>query len=95
MIEQKHWYKLETESDYKKAFKRFNEIIDAKRGSRFYKERMLLSLLIQQYEESKWDLPEVDPIELIKIRMEDFGYKPAIWEHIYLTSLWNILKANT
>lgn len=24
-----------------------------------------------------WDLPEVDPIEMIKIRMEDFGYKPS------------------
>jgi HTH-type transcriptional regulator/antitoxin HigA len=76
-MQQTHWYKLETESDYKKAFKRFNEILYIKKGSPFYKERMLLSLLIQEYEASKWDLPEVDPIELIKVRMEDFGYKPA------------------
>ena len=76
-MQQTHWYKLENESDYKKAFKRFNEILYIKKGSPFYKERMLLSLLIKEYEESKWDLPEVDPIELIKVRMEDFGYKPA------------------
>ncbi len=24
-----------------------------------------------------WSLPDVDPIEMIRIRMEDFGYKPA------------------
>lgn len=24
-----------------------------------------------------WDLPELDPIELIKIRMDDYGYKPT------------------
>jgi HTH-type transcriptional regulator/antitoxin HigA len=76
-MKQHHWYQLETNNDYKEAFKRFNEIIDAKKGTALYKEKMLLALLIHQYEESKWDLPEVDPIELIKIRMEDFGYKPA------------------
>ncbi len=31
-------------------------------------------MLISQYEEKKWNLPEVDPVEMIKIRMEDFGY---------------------
>ena len=38
---------------------------------------MLLVHLISQYEKATSTLPEVDPIELIKIRMEDFGYKPA------------------
>lgn len=71
------WHILENEADYKKAFERFEEIIDAKKGTSLYKEKMLLVLLIQQYEEAKWTLPEVDPIEFIKIRMEDFGYKPA------------------
>ncbi|MEO6287251.1 MAG: hypothetical protein ABIN80_00025 [Dyadobacter sp.] len=31
--------------------------------------------LIADYEEKTSDLPQVDPVELIKIRMEDFGYK--------------------
>jgi HTH-type transcriptional regulator / antitoxin HigA len=26
--------------------------------------------------QKKWPMPDVDPIELIKIRMEEFGYKP-------------------
>lgn len=29
------------------------------------------------YEESLWEMPEVDPVELIKIRMEEFGYKAS------------------
>jgi HTH-type transcriptional regulator/antitoxin HigA len=33
--------------------------------------------LISEYEKATSTLPEVDPVELIKIRMEDFGYKPA------------------
>ena len=77
MKSQTQWFVIENEKDYKIAFGRFDEIIDAKKGTALYKEKMLLSLLIGQYEESKWDMPEVDPIEFIKIRMEDFGYKPA------------------
>jgi HTH-type transcriptional regulator/antitoxin HigA len=34
----------------------------------------LLAFLINEYEEKQWSIPEVDPIEMIKIRMEDFGY---------------------
>ena len=74
---QTQWFIIETEKDYKNALQRFDEIIDAKKGTAAYKEKMLLSLLIGQYEESKWELPDVDPIEFIKIRMEDFGYKSS------------------
>lgn len=38
---------------------------------------MLLLHLISEYENKEWDLPSVDPIETIKIRMEEFGLKPA------------------
>ena len=30
-----------------------------------------------------WDIPELDPIELIKVRMEDFGYKPSDFANEY------------
>jgi HTH-type transcriptional regulator/antitoxin HigA len=39
--------------------------------------------LIQNYENSIWPLPEVDPVEMIKIRMEDFGYKAADLAVVY------------
>lgn len=33
--------------------------------------------LISEYENKSWDLPEVDPVEFIKIRMEDLGLKSS------------------
>ncbi len=39
-----------------------------------YKEKKLLLLLISQYEDQKYNLPDVDPIDFIKIRLDVFGY---------------------
>jgi HTH-type transcriptional regulator/antitoxin HigA len=69
------WYLIETESDYQKALERFQEVKSAKRGTLEHKEKMLLVTLLQQYETSVTNFPVLDPIELIKIRMEDFGFQ--------------------
>jgi HTH-type transcriptional regulator/antitoxin HigA len=71
------WFLLESEGDYEKASERFEEIKYAKKGSVDHKEKMLLAFLIDDYGKRNLTLPELDPIEFIKIRMEDFGYKPA------------------
>ena len=71
------WYLIETDNDYQAATKRFEEIKDATKASPEHKEKLLLAFLINQYENKLWDIPELDPVELIKIRMEDFGFKPA------------------
>lgn len=68
------WFIIENRKDYEKAIERFEVINEATKGSPDYKEMLLLALLINQYEEKQWSVPEVDPIEMIKIRMEDFGY---------------------
>jgi HTH-type transcriptional regulator/antitoxin HigA len=73
----KPWSIITSEEEYKEAAKRFEEIYDVGKDSPHFKEMQLLALLINQYEKKQWSLPEVDPIEMIKIRMEDFGYKPA------------------
>jgi HTH-type transcriptional regulator/antitoxin HigA len=73
----KQWFLIENKNDYNEAVNRFEEIKDAKKGTEEHKEKLLLAFLINQYEERYWDLPEVDPIEFIKIRMEEFGYKPS------------------
>jgi len=70
----KQWYIIENEKEYKEATTRFEEIRVAKKGTQEYKEKLLLVHLISEYEKKQWSLPEVDPIEMIKIRMEDFGY---------------------
>ncbi len=73
----KQWLPIENEEDYKIATARYEEIREAKKGTPDHKEKMLLVMLITQYEEKLWDLPKLDPIETIKIRMEDFGFKPS------------------
>ena len=70
----KQWFLIENEKEYKEATSRFEEIREAKKGTPEYKEMLLLVHLISEYEKKQWSLPEVDPIEMIKIRMEDFGY---------------------
>jgi HTH-type transcriptional regulator/antitoxin HigA len=71
------WYHLETEKEYRKAMDRFEEIRFAKKGTMAFREAMLLITLINEYEKKHYSLGEIDPIEFIKIRMEDFGYKAA------------------
>jgi HTH-type transcriptional regulator/antitoxin HigA len=73
----KPWSIITTEEEYNEAAKRFEEIYEVGKDSPHFKEMLLLALLINQYEKKQWSLPEVDPIEMIKIRMEDCGYKPA------------------
>ena len=73
----KQWFIIETQNEYKYAVDRYEEIREAQKGTEEHKEKLLLAFLINQYEEKKWDLGAVDPIELIKIRMEEFGYKPV------------------
>lgn len=77
MAKTMQWFLLENEDDYQKAVARYGEIKRATPGTALHKEKMLLVHLIRQYEEKLWDIPDVDPVQLIKIRLEDFGYKPA------------------
>ena len=69
------WFLIENEVDYKKAVDHYEAIREAEKGSNEHKEKQLLAFLINMYEETLWEMPEVDPVELIKIRMEEFGYK--------------------
>ena len=73
----KQWLPIETQQEYKEASSRFEEIYDVQKSSPHFKEMQLLAILISEYEKRQFSLAEVDPIELIKIRMEDFGYKSS------------------
>lgn len=77
------WYLIDSDKKYQQAMNRYQEIKYARKGSREHKEKMLLAKLISEYEEKKWSLPEVDPIQIIKIRMDEFGYKPADLAKLY------------
>ena len=73
----KQWFLIENEKSYTEALNRYEKIKQAKKGTDEHKEKLLVAFLINQYEEKQWDMPDVDPVEFIKIRMEEFGYKPS------------------
>ncbi len=64
---------IETEQEYKHATARYEEIKAVSKGTPEHKEKLLLVNLISEYESKQSELPDVDPVEMIKIRMEDFG----------------------
>ena len=69
------WKVIKTEKDYQKALKRLEIIFDSKKGSREGDELELLGLLLDNYEKDKFPIDLPDPIEAIKFRMEQLGYK--------------------
>ena len=73
----KQWFIIENRKNYTEALDRYEKIKESKKGTDEHKEKLLIAFLINQYEERQWDMPDVDPVEFIKIRMEEFGYKPS------------------
>lgn len=66
---------IKTVKEYKLAMARLSEIFDAPKGSPQGDELELLSLLIDKYEQERHAIDLADPIEAIKFRMEQLGYK--------------------
>ena len=67
---------IETEKDYESALQRIEEIFDAPTGSAESHELQILVLLVKKYESEHFDeIPLPDPIDAIKVRMEDLGLK--------------------
>ncbi|MBS1523565.1 MAG: XRE family transcriptional regulator [Bacteroidetes bacterium] len=83
MSTKKQWFLIDSEKEYNAAVNRYEQVKQAANGTEDHKEKMLLVHLIADYEKSILDLPEVDPVELIKIRLDDFGYKPSDLAAVY------------
>ena len=69
------WKVIKNEKDYQKALKRLEMIFDATKNSKDGDELELLALLIDNYELENTPIDYPDPIEAIKFRMEQLGYK--------------------
>ena len=65
---------IKTEKDYNQALERLEVVFDAKKGTPEGDELELLSILIEQYENTHFPIDLPDPIEAIKLRMEQMGY---------------------
>jgi HTH-type transcriptional regulator / antitoxin HigA len=70
-----NWSVLKTETAYQKAIKRTLAIFQAKEGTREADELALLLVLVKDYEDKHIHLPEVDPLAVIKLRMQERGIK--------------------
>ncbi len=66
---------IKTEEDYQKALKRLEKVFDAKTGSTESDEADILGLMIDEYEKKHYHIDAPDPIEAIKIRMEEMQLK--------------------
>jgi HTH-type transcriptional regulator / antitoxin HigA len=66
---------IKNEKEYQKALNRLEKIFNAKKGTKEGDELELLALLIDKYEQEKYPIDLPDPIEAIKFRMEQLGYK--------------------
>ncbi len=66
---------IKTEKDYNKALKRLEVIFDSRPGTKDGDELDVLALLVEKFEEEHYPIEAPDPIEAIKFRMEQMGYK--------------------
>ncbi|WP_313189602.1 transcriptional regulator [Sphingobacterium sp.] len=69
------WFIIENEKEYNRAISRFEELKYSKQGTDEDKEKRLLVKLISDFEETNYHFDDIDPIEIIKIRMKEFGLK--------------------
>ena len=70
-----NWKVIKTEAAYQKAIKRTMVIFHAEEGTPQADELALLLLLVKDYEEKHIHLPDVNPIEVIKLKMAERGIK--------------------
>jgi len=66
---------IKTEKDYRNALERLEVIFDAKIDTKEGDEAEILSLLIENYENEHYLIEAPDPIEAIKIRMEELNMR--------------------
>lgn len=66
---------IKTTADYELALKRLDEIFDAPADTPDGDEAELVSLLVDSYENEYYTIEAPDPIEAIKIRLEEMNLK--------------------
>lgn len=71
----KKWFVLENKRDYESALARIDSLMDMNPYQKTDegKELKLLLILVEKYEDENYPIDSPDPIEAIKIRMEDLG----------------------
>ena len=68
---------IKTERDYHKALKEIEGLWDAKPNSPKGDRLEVLVTLVEAYEQKHFKVEPPDPVEAIKLRMEQLGLKPS------------------
>jgi HTH-type transcriptional regulator / antitoxin HigA len=77
-----NWKVLKTEEDYQKASVRMMEIFHAEPNTPQGDELDLLLLLVKDFDDKHYQLPELDALEIIKHKMKAKGIKAKDLEPI-------------
>ncbi len=77
-----NWKVIKTEKEYNNASNRLMEIFHAEQGTPEGDEMELLSVLIKDYDDKYYVLPQLNPLEAIKYKMEEKGIKAKDLEPI-------------
>jgi HTH-type transcriptional regulator/antitoxin HigA len=77
-----NWKVLKTEDDYNKASIRMMELFNAAPNTSESDELDLLIVLVKDYDEKLYQLPELDALEVIKYKMKEMGMKAKDLEPI-------------
>jgi HTH-type transcriptional regulator/antitoxin HigA len=86
------WTILKTEEDYNRANIRMMSLFDAEPNTVEDDELSLLVLLINDYDNRHYTLPEIDVLDVIKEKMQERGLKnkdlqPIIGSKAYVSSV--------
>ena len=77
-----NWKVLKTEEDYNKASIRLMELFHAKPNTLESDELDLLLVLVKDFDDKNYHLPQLDALEVIKYKMEEMGLKAKDLEPI-------------
>lgn len=66
---------IRTKKEYKAALKKIDELIDCPENSEEENYLEVLSILVEDYERRHYPVADIDPVEVIKYRMEEMGLK--------------------
>ena len=67
---------IKNEKDYHKALRRIDELIDCEENSIEEEELKIISLLVWDYEEKHYPIGKLEPIQAIKLRMDELNLRP-------------------
>lgn len=64
---------IRTEADHKAALAEIERLFAAEPGSPEADKLDILATLVERYEDSRWPIPQGDPVEIIRFMMEQRG----------------------